>query len=105
VVLDVLVAHRTDRVRDLVEERGAEHLFLPSYSPDLNPVEEACSKIKNIVRKAGARTREALFEAISLAITALTLEDVGDGSPTAATTHRINAYEYRCQVNKTGSLW
>jgi transposase len=76
VVLDGLGAHRTDRVRELIEERGADLLFLPSYSPDLNPIEEAFSKIKNIVRKAGARTRETLVEAIALAISALTLEDV-----------------------------
>jgi transposase len=76
VVLDGLGAHRTDTVRELIEERGADLLFLPSYSPDLNPIEEAFSKIKNIVRKAGARTREALVEAIALAISALTLEDV-----------------------------
>ena len=48
VVLDGLGAHRTDKVRELIEERGAELLFLPSYSPDLNPIEEAFSKIKNI---------------------------------------------------------
>jgi transposase len=75
VVLDGLGAHRTDRVRELIEERGADLLFLPSYSPDLNPIEEAFSKIKNIVRKAQARTREALVEAIALAISAITLED------------------------------
>ncbi len=52
-------------------------LFLPSYySPDLDPIEEAFSKIKNIVRKAGARTREALNEAISAAMSAVTLGDV-----------------------------
>jgi transposase len=51
-------------------------LFLPSYSPDYNPIEEAFSTIKNIVRKAQARTREARVEAIALAISALTLEDV-----------------------------
>ncbi len=76
VVLDGLGAHRTDRVRELVEARGADLLFLPSYSPDLNPIEQAFSKIKNIVRKVQARTREALVEAISLAISAITLEDV-----------------------------
>ena len=77
VVLDGLGAHRTDKVRELIERRGAELLFLPSYSsPDLNPIEEAFSKVKNIVRKAGARTREALVEAIAIAISALTLEDV-----------------------------
>jgi transposase len=76
VVLDGLGAHRTDRVKELIEERGADVLFLPSYSADLNPIEEAFSKIKNIVRKAAARTREALVEAIALAISAITLEDV-----------------------------
>jgi transposase len=76
VVLDGLGAHRTDTVRELIEQKGADLLFVPSYSPDLNPIEEAFSKIKNIVRKAQARTREALVEAIALAISALTLEDV-----------------------------
>jgi len=76
VVLDRLGAHRTEKVRKLIEERGADLVFLPSYSPELNPIEEAFSKIKSIVRKAGARTREALNEAISEALLAVTLEDV-----------------------------
>lgn len=76
VVLDGLGAHRTDRVRELVEARGADLVFLPSYSPDLNPIEEAFSKIKQLVRKVGARTREALVEAIARALAAVTLEDV-----------------------------
>ena len=76
VILDGLGAHRTDTVKELIEERGADLLFLPSYSPDLNPIEEAFSKIKNIVRKAAARTRETLVEAISRALSAITLEDV-----------------------------
>jgi transposase len=75
VVLDRLGAHRTRRVEELIEARGAELLFLPSYSPDLNPIEEAFSKIKGIVRKAGARTREALVETIGQALDAVTPED------------------------------
>jgi transposase len=75
VVLDGLGAHRTGKVRELVEARGAQLLFLPSYSPDLNPIEEAFSKIKGIVRKAGARTREALVEAIARALAVVTPED------------------------------
>ena len=75
VVLDRLGAHRTEKVRELVEARGAELVFLPSYSPDLNPIEEAFSKIKQLVRKAGARVREALVEAIGRALAAVTLED------------------------------
>lgn len=77
VVLDGLGAHRTDRVRELVEARGADLVFLPSYSPDMNPIEEAFSKIKQLVHKVGARTREALVEAIARALVAVTLEDVG----------------------------
>ena len=75
VVLDGLGAHRTERVRELVEARGADLLFLPSYSPDLNPIEEAFSKIKHLVRKAGARVREALIGAIARALAAVTIED------------------------------
>jgi transposase len=75
VVLDGLGAHRTDRVRELIEARGADLVLLPSYSPDLNPIEEAFSKIKHLVRKAGARVREALAEAIARALAAVTLED------------------------------
>jgi transposase len=71
-----LGAHRSGRVRELIESRDANLLFLPSYSPDLNPIEEAFSKIKNIVRKAAARTRETLDEAISEAMYAIKLEDV-----------------------------
>jgi transposase len=79
VVLDGLGAHRTGKVRDLIEATGAELVFLPSYSPDLNPIEEAFSKIKGIVRKVGARTREGLEEAIAVALavalSAVTPED------------------------------
>ena len=75
VVLDGLGAHRTDRVRELVEGRGADVVFLPSYSPEMNPIEEAFSKIKQLVRKAEARTREALVEAIGRALAAVTPED------------------------------
>jgi transposase len=75
VVLDKLGAHRPRRVRELIEERGAELVFLPSYSPDLNPIEEAFSKIKNILRKLGARTHEALLEAMEEALSKVTASD------------------------------
>jgi transposase len=75
VVLDGLGAHRTEKVRELIEARGANLVFLPSYSPDLNPIEEAFSKIKALVRKEGARVREALVEAIGRALAAVTPED------------------------------
>ena len=75
VVLDGLGAHRTQKVRELVQARGADLLFLPSYWPDLNPIEEAFSKIKALVRKEGARVREALVEVIGRALAAVTPED------------------------------
>jgi transposase len=75
VVLDGLGAHRTQKVRELIEERGADLVLLPSYSPDLNPIEEAFSKIKHLVRKEGARVREVLLEAIGRALAAITPED------------------------------
>ncbi len=76
VVMDRLGAHRTKRVRRLIEERGAKLWFLPSYSPDFNPIEEAFSKVKALLKKAAARTHEALLEAIAEALSVVTPEDV-----------------------------
>ena len=76
VVLDGLGAHRTKRVRELIEVRGCDLVFLPAYSPDLNPIEEAFWKIKHLVRMAAERTREALNEAIAQALIAISPQDV-----------------------------
>ena len=75
VVMDNLTAHKGERVRELIEERGCKLLYLPPYSPDFNPIEEAFSKIKGLLRKGEARTREALVEAIGMAISAVTTKD------------------------------
>ena len=75
VVMDNLGAHKGAKVRELIEERGCQLLYLPPYSPDFNPIEEAFSKIKGALRRAGARTREALIEAIGAAISAITARD------------------------------
>ena len=75
VVMDNLSAHKGERVRELVESTGCKLLYLPPYSPDLNPIEEAFSKIKGILRKAEARSREALVEAMGRALDAITLQD------------------------------
>jgi transposase len=75
VVMDNLGAHRPNRIRELIEARGAELVFVPSYSPDLNPIEQAFSKIKNILRKLGARTHEALLEAMEEALSKVTASD------------------------------
>ena len=75
VIMDNLSVHRSKWVRELIEERGCELWLLPSYSPDFNPIEEAFSKVKNLLRKASARTLGALFEATAGAIRAVSRED------------------------------
>jgi transposase len=75
VVMDNLSAHKGARVRELIEGRGCELMYLPPYSPDSNPIEEAFSKLKCLIRKAEARSREALLEAIGMAISALSAQD------------------------------
>ncbi len=75
VVMDNLSAHKGERVKELVEGVGCEVLFLPSYSPDFSPIEEASSKLKALLRRSQARTKEALVEAIGLALGAITPED------------------------------
>ncbi len=75
VVMDDLNAHKGERIKELIEERGREVVYLPPYSPDFNPIEEAFSKIKRLLRKVEARTREALVEAIGAAISVVTASD------------------------------
>ncbi len=76
VVMDNLGAHRPKRIRELIEGRGCDLIYLPAYSPDLNPIEEALSKIKHLLRKIGARTKEALIEAMGRALAAVSAQDV-----------------------------
>jgi transposase len=71
VVMDNLSVHKCRSVRRLIEQKGCELWFLPAYSPDLNPIEEAFSKAKGILKKAKARTLEALFEAAARAVDAV----------------------------------
>jgi transposase len=75
VVMDNLTAHKGERVRDLIESRGCKLLYLPPYSPDFNPIEEAFAKLKGLLRKAEARSREVLIEAMGRALVALTTRD------------------------------
>lgn len=75
VVMDNLAAHKGERVPKLIEAQGCEPLYLPPYSPDLNPIEEAFSKVKGFLRRAGARTREALVEALGAALEVVTADD------------------------------
>ena len=75
VVVDHLSAHKADRIRQAIEARHCQLLFLPPYSPDFTPIEQAFSKIKAILRGLGARSKEALQEAVRLAIEAITPHD------------------------------
>ncbi len=75
VVMDNLSAHKGGRVRKLIQKRGCEVVYLPPYSPDFNPIEQAFSKLKGLLRKAEARTREALIEAMGRALEAVTATD------------------------------
>lgn len=75
VVLDNLSVHRAAAVRRLIEAAGCRLLFLPPYSPDLNPIEQAWSKLKGLLRSAGARTVEALHAALADVVDAVTPGD------------------------------
>ena len=74
-VMDNLSAHKGSRVREIVEGRGCELLYLPPYSPDFNPIEQAFSKLKGLLRKSGARTREALVQAMGRALEGVSTSD------------------------------
>jgi transposase len=76
VVMDNLSAHKGGRVKEIIEGRGCEVLYLPPYSPDFNPIEQAFSKVKGLLRRAQARTRQALIEAMGEALSAVSARDV-----------------------------
>ena len=87
--LDNLRQHQSARVREVIEARGASIWFLPTYSPDFNPIEEAFSKVKTLLRSAAARAHETLVAAIWTALAAVTPADAqgyfahaGYGRPT-----------------------
>jgi len=75
VLMDNLSVHKGKWVRELIEEKGCQLWLLPSYSPDMNPIEEAFSKVKNLLRRAKARTLEVLFIATGQALKAVSKED------------------------------
>lgn len=75
VLMDNLSVHKSKWVRELIEEQGCQLWLLPSYSPDFNPIEQAFSKVKNLLRKAKARTLEALFALTGRALGAVSKED------------------------------
>src|SRR5215217_7536055 len=98
VIMDNLPAHKPKRVRESIEGRGCELVYLPAYSPDFNPIEEAFSKIKGMVRRAGARTKDALVEVLGEALSAVSAQDAPEvTSSMPATTHEPNYCETCCK--------
>lgn len=75
VIMDNLPAHKVAGIQELIEAKGAKLIYLPPYSPDLNPIEKCWSKIKTYLRKAKARTRQELETAFREALLLITMED------------------------------
>ena len=75
VVMDNLSSHKVNGVQQRIEKCGATLLYLPPYSPDLNPIEKAWSKLKQLLRSAKARSKEALDQAIAELLPLITSED------------------------------
>jgi transposase len=75
VVMDNLSSHKVSGVRESIEKAGAELLYLPAYSPDLNPIEKAWAKLKQLLRSAKARTKQALDQAITDALQLISPDD------------------------------
>jgi transposase len=73
-----LSAHKGGRAREPIEGAGCELLYPPPYSPDLDPIEQAFAKVKGLLRKAGARTREALTEALGVALSAINAREASN---------------------------
>jgi transposase len=74
-VLDNLNVHKSPAMLKAVEGRGASAMFLPAYSPDLNPIEKMWSKVKTVLRKMEPRTNEELFSAVGTALRMVTASD------------------------------
>ncbi len=98
VVVDNLAAHKGERVKDLTERRGCELLYLPPYWPDFNPIEEAFAKTEGLLRKAGARRRETLVEAMGVGRSRrYRREMLMASSSIAGTACRFNRYDECCR--------
>ena len=100
VVMDNLSIHQGKRVRLAIEAKGCQLLFLPAYSPDFSPIEQAFSKLKAALRRIGARSHEALFEAIAQAMKTITDADARGwfkhcGYPSATPAEQLTCSERR----------
>jgi transposase len=75
VVLDNLGSHKSDAVRRAIRATGAKLFFLPPYSPDLNPIEQAFAKLKELLRKENARSVEATWRAVGITLKSFSPEE------------------------------
>jgi len=78
VVMDNLSSHKRDRTRERIEAQGAELLFLPPYSPDLNPIEMIFSKVKQLLRSLACRNRKDLWQAMQQVLDQVTATDAAN---------------------------
>jgi transposase len=78
VVMDNLSSHKRTRTRELIQAAGATVLFLPPYSPDLNPIEMIFSKVKHLLRSLGCRTREQLWTTMQSVLNQITTSDAAN---------------------------
>lgn len=75
VIMDNLSPHKSEPTLELIRQAGAQVLFLPAYSPDLNPIEKMWGKVKNFLRRVEARTKQELTQAIGAALESITGQD------------------------------
>jgi putative transposase len=75
VIMDNLGSHKSKAVRQLIRSAGAKLIFLPKYSPDLNPIEQVFAKLKHLLRKAAARTAETICAAVARLLAAFTPQE------------------------------
>ena len=75
VIMDNLNVHKSKTAQKLITEKGCEYIFLPEYSPDLNPIEKMWSKVKQLLRSMKARTCDELYKAIGKALGCITPKD------------------------------
>ena len=78
VIMDNLSSHKRRRIRELIEATGAHLVFLPPYSPDLNPIEMIFAKVKQSLRSLACRTRDALWEAMQSVLDRVTTSDAAN---------------------------
>jgi len=76
VIMDNLSSHKVKGIEDAIEAKGAHVIFLPAYSPDLNPIEQMWAKVKAYLRKAKARTLDALYDALKHALDNISIPDI-----------------------------